>query len=290
MSLSLIVGTLNINGSYSDLKKCMLNTFIKQQHLDIVFLQEVVSEEMCNLPNYNYICNIGSNGRGTAILYHNALVLQDTKMLPDGRGISAKYEDTLLINVYAPSGSQNRQARQQFFNSDVTFLFLNWTGKAILGGDFNSVQNQRDCTGTIQKCSALDYMISSMQFHDVWELAKHPPIFTYFCHNAASRIDRIYVSNELKQLLPQRPSIECLPAAFTDHSMVLCYIRLPNHPATIHRGRSFWKLNMAYITSASIVEDFRIEWQRILQHKVRFSNILEWWVRYAKLNLKRFFI
>ena len=126
-------------------------------------MQEVVNEEICLVSTYDYFVNIGSNGRGTAILYKNGIPLHSMTMIPDGRGISCLFEDTLIVNLYAPSGTNDRQARQQFYSNVVLILFEKFQSKLILGSDFNAVLKQEDCTGNLIKCLALNYLVRTVE-------------------------------------------------------------------------------------------------------------------------------
>ena len=146
MELSFSFGTININGLHSELKRFMLKNYIYQNGLDVVFLQEFVNELVCDIPGYVSHCNIGTAQRGTAILLRNGLDLTSITLLPDGRGISGILGDILLVNIYAPSGSNNRSARVKFFQEDINILFRQNCEKIMFAGDFNCVTPQDDCT------------------------------------------------------------------------------------------------------------------------------------------------
>ena len=51
-------------------------------------------------------------------------------------------EISRITNVY---GSSYEEGKHEFI-SELHNLFLNWTGPAIVGGDFNLVRNQNDKT------------------------------------------------------------------------------------------------------------------------------------------------
>lgn len=42
--------------------------------------------------------------------------------LPSGRGMVASYQGIWLVNLYAPSGTANRQEREDFYNAELVYL------------------------------------------------------------------------------------------------------------------------------------------------------------------------
>ena len=54
---------------------------------------------------------------------------------------------TLLINIYAPSGTAKRHEREYFFNNELPYLLKSPTARMIIGGDFNCVITTSDTTG-----------------------------------------------------------------------------------------------------------------------------------------------
>jgi len=84
--------------------------------MDFLFLQEVTQPKFDNFRVYTAYTNIGTNRRGTAILTREYLPLTRTVSLPYGRGIAASFQGVRLVNIYAPSGVEKRQEREDFFN------------------------------------------------------------------------------------------------------------------------------------------------------------------------------
>jgi hypothetical protein len=62
------VSTLNINGSYSQEKQLMIKDFIYKNDVDIIFVQEEVTECLVKIPGYTTLYNIGTEKRGTAFI------------------------------------------------------------------------------------------------------------------------------------------------------------------------------------------------------------------------------
>jgi len=62
------IATLNINGISSPTTLAMLGDFLHKQEIDIIFLQEVTQPILHTLRGYAAHTNVGTNGRGTAIV------------------------------------------------------------------------------------------------------------------------------------------------------------------------------------------------------------------------------
>ena len=101
----------------------MLSDFILRHEIDVLSVQEVTSPEAPNIRGYDTHSNIGTTMRGTVILARNQILLTNVHKLPSGRGIAAEYGGFRFINVYAPSGTEQRTERASFFNSELPFLF-----------------------------------------------------------------------------------------------------------------------------------------------------------------------
>jgi exonuclease III len=117
------VATLNINALAPQVKMAMLEDFVRQHEIDFLFLQEATQPKFDNLRRYKEYTNIGTNRRGTAILTREHLPLTRTASLPSGRGIAASFKVVRLINIYALSGAEKRQEREEFFNIELPYIF-----------------------------------------------------------------------------------------------------------------------------------------------------------------------
>jgi hypothetical protein len=102
------VGTLNINGLYAGNKLRMLNEFIIRHDIGMRFLQEVVTVDFYPIPGYTIHINIEAERRGIAIVIRDSMPLDDVGELLSGRGIAGRLHQITIINLYAPSGSNNR--------------------------------------------------------------------------------------------------------------------------------------------------------------------------------------
>ena len=112
----------------------MLADFIRQHDFDIMFAPEVTSTEVLNVRGYNTHRNIGASTRGTAILAKSTLHLTNITTLPSGQAIAAGYKEIRLINVYAPSGTARRADREQFYTTELPYVFHDGPTDLLTGG------------------------------------------------------------------------------------------------------------------------------------------------------------
>jgi exonuclease III len=84
-------------------------------------MQEVTHPSLDNLNGYTVHYNIGTSQRGTAIVARDNIELSNIRM-PSGRAIVAQFKGIWLVNIYAPSGAAKRNEREQFFNTELTYI------------------------------------------------------------------------------------------------------------------------------------------------------------------------
>lgn len=276
------LATININNITNATKIDALRTFIRTLELDIVFLQEVENEQL-SLPGFTVVCNVDHNRRGTAIALKEHIRFTHVEKSLDGRLVALRIQDTTLCNVYAPSGTVARAERERFFNGTIAYYLRHNTQHVILAGDFNCVLRQRDSTSA-NTSPALQATVQQLQLQDVW-LKLHPNTDapTYIVHNAASRLDRMYVSTGLCDRLRTAVTHAC---SFTDHKALTARICLPHLGR--EQGRGFWSLRPHLLTAENI-EEFEIRWQYWTRQRRNFPSWLSWWMSYAKPKIKSFF-
>ena len=122
------------------------------------------------------------------------------------------------MNVYAPSGKNKENEREELFNNELKHLLVSNTDNLILAGDWNSVLLKRDATN-IQNTSlsqSLKSIVTSFKFKDIYSDSSCQPDFTYYRNNYAARLDRIYLSKLSKCI----SEVKTLPASFSDHLCV----------------------------------------------------------------------
>jgi hypothetical protein len=229
--------------------------------------------------------NRGTDGRATAILTKEGLTVTNILHLPTGRGIAAEINGTWIINIYAPSGAEKRTEREHFFTNEVTTLMPPVHRDVILAGDFNAIVDKHDSTSQNNISRALKTLISGCELCDVWDATQNPHGYTYYAHNAASQIDRIYVT---KRLYSWKTGVERVAAAFTDHMAVV--LRLAIEIPLPVRGRSYWKMNSSLLRSEAFETEIDVQWAKWQQRKRFYKNSVTWWRQYVKKMIRQIFI
>lgn len=85
----------------------------------------------------------------------------------DTRITSVLLENNVLICcVYAPSGSQNRKAREDFFRLTLPYYLNRPCDSLVVGGDFNSIISGKDSTSGNAVSPQLKTLIQSCRFVD----------------------------------------------------------------------------------------------------------------------------
>ena len=74
---------------------------------------------------------------------------------------------------------------------------------------------------------------------------------------------------------------------FSDHAAVIMRLSLDNIGK---RGKYYWKLNTSLLESDDVNENFLNFWHDVKRRIYSFSNICDWWEKYAKPDIKNFFI
>ena len=276
------ISSINIATITNPTKINALRTFINSHSLDIVCLQEVENEQL-SLPGYIVFYNVDHARRGTAIALKQHIQATHVERSLDSRLIALRVQDTTICNVYAPSGSSQRAARENFFSETLPYYLRHRTTHVVLAGDFNCVL--RTCDSSSPNTSpALKAVVQQMQLHDVWEkLCARDAGYTYVCRNAQSRLDRIYTSSSLRDHLRTAHAHVC---SFTDHKALTLRVCLP-HLGQEH-GRGFWSLRPFLLTDEN-VEEFQLKWQYWTRQRRNYNTWIDWWLSFAKPKIKSFF-
>ena len=168
--------SLNVGGS-SNLAG--LNMTISLLKFDVILLQEVRSTQ-CQVDSlfkrfgYSSLVNINSEDiskPGTALVWKNSIPLTGAVNLINCRLQMAYIGHCMIFNCYAPSGSENRHARNQFYGEEVfSFLKLHADSLKLVAGDHNCVLRKEDIengTGFANKyCKALDTLVKCTHLVD----------------------------------------------------------------------------------------------------------------------------
>ena len=128
-----------------------LPSILCSENLDIIFLQEVrlsSSEIESFLPGYKCVSNLdveNPSKPGVAIVWRSTAPVENVINFLPCRIQVASLGHYILVNIYAPSGSEKRLERETFFGQDV-FNVLQFCSQKqlIFGGDFNCILNPID--------------------------------------------------------------------------------------------------------------------------------------------------
>jgi endonuclease/exonuclease/phosphatase family metal-dependent hydrolase len=250
------IATLNINGISAQTRLNMLEEFLYKHHIDLAMLQEVTNSKINKIRRYIAYINIGTEGRGTAILAKDNYLITNIQRIPTGRGITAHFNGIKTINIYAPSGSKKKREREDFYNGDVARLLTHYSDNMVLAGDFNCVLTPSDCTGSFNVSRALTRLVTGLDLVDVGEANQRRIIYTHHTAQGASRLDRIYLS---RQLMKSKQGVETIAAAFTDYLAVMIRVSLST-PCTT-RGKGYWRMNPTYLDEQHLIQTFRQHWE-----------------------------
>jgi exonuclease III len=160
-------------------------------------MQEVTDPSLDNLNGYTVHYNIGTSQRGTAIVARGNIELSNITRMPSGRAIAAEFKGIWLVNIHAPSGAAKRNEREQFFNTDLTYILRAAPENIIRGGDFNCVLDKSDTTGHFNYSRSLAQLIQGLTLRDAWETNPAIHAYTHYSSTGATRTDRLYISHTL---------------------------------------------------------------------------------------------
>lgn len=280
--LSYNIASINIYTITNPTKLNALHTFLRTMDLDIIFLQEVVNDQL-TVPGYNVVSNVDYARRGTAIALKNHIQFDRVEKSLDSRLIALRVNNTTLVNVYTPSGSIARAERERFFNYTIAYYLRHCADYVVLGGDFNCVLRQCDATGC-NTSPALQATIRQLQMCDVWVQLRGRELGpTYITHNSASRLDRFYVNSGLRENIREVNAHVC---AFTNHKAITLQICLPSLGR--EHGKGFWSLR-PHLLSVKNIEEFQIRWQFWTRQRRNYESWIMWGQSYAKIQIKKFF-
>jgi len=267
------IATLNINGITARTRVLMLADFIRRHDFDIIFTQEVTSTEVMNVRGYNAHLNIGFSIRGTAILATSTLHLTNITTLPSGRAIAADCKGIRLMDVYAPSGTARRANREQFYTTELPYLFHEGPIDLLIRGDFNCVLHPSDTTGHFQPSRALSEIRTTRCLE-----TEPRPTYIYILLPPWSHETRPFIHNLGNTA--KKIGIEFMPVAFTDQYAVA--IRITVQHSNLQKARVRWKMDPILINDKHLIKRISSEWVKWQTHKRHCPDITMWWERYVK--------
>jgi hypothetical protein len=155
----------------------------------------------------------------------------------------------------------------------------------IVAGDFNCIIDTSESTGNTNYSRALKSMTQCLGLHDAWDSTRNRTGYTHFTAHSASRIDRIYVT---ENIMKRKTGIEMVPVAFLDHSAVS--LRLATNTPAPTRGRGHWKMNIQLLSDKVFRNKITMEWDTWKRHIKHYPNPVLWWTRFVKHRTKMTFV
>ena len=297
MMANLNIATLNINGMNEKKKQQLLLDYLRSEKITCCLIQEhnlkcqsaiydIISD------NYDIFFNASIKLKGgTMILLDKSIKYSviGLEMSHDSRIISLKIniesQYLHILNVYAPSGTQYQNEREDLFRNEILYYLRNNLSNTVWGGDFNCIIRKTDVSNknSTLKSIALENTIKHLKLTDAWFVKHDKPIYTYFRENYGSRLDRFYVGDLRESIF----NISVKNVCFSDHASVILSLSLNKLGL---RGRYYWKLNTSLLNIDEVHENFYQFWLRIKRMINSYQNICDWWEHCAKPNIKAFFI
>ena len=232
---------------------------------------------------------------GTGLVWQSQLQVSDVYNVVECRGQALKLGPYTFINIYAPSGSQNRQARRDFFGQDIFRLMRSFSNLShpVLGGDFNSILSAKDTERNFvdKKCPALKDLVDSFNLSDAYRML-HPDGEDYTFYRpscAASRLDRFYIPQNMVGNV--RSVVHS--ASLGDHHYPCMILSLPNlemTPAPPMSSSPYWKLNTSILKDEDFLGNFSKMYGKLQVKMPDYPDIADWWDLCAKPGIRNFCI
>ena len=152
----LVISYLNLRGQTGlpVEKQFQVENFIKENHCDILHLQEAQIDEdtfsECNYiaNNYSLISNNAENKYGTASIVKNDLIVENVMCDTKGRVLIFAIAGVTFGNLYLPSGTDavSISSRETHFAEIIPQIMVNRKTLGCIGGDLNCITSKQDAT------------------------------------------------------------------------------------------------------------------------------------------------
>ena len=287
------VATYNIAGIVAPLKWEILLRYCLDNELDIICLQEVsISVSAIISPHYDMIANVGPNKRGTAVLLRKGVRAERTLLEPEGRLTAVQTGGIMFVCIYAPSGDQARQKRNEFLRRTIPAYVAMSKCPVVVMGDFNAIEEpgeratlkgndlvEKHCTSP-----ALRELRVGLQLTDIWrKLHKNEPGWTFRRSATSARLDRIYAQEPLKF---SKISVDILPMG--DHAPLVVHLEADLSSVSVAKPKtsSVWKLNCAILSEEEYGDFINNYISDMAMHPLRERDVGLWWDQVLKPGLK----
>ena len=246
---------------------------------------------------YKANTNIDSNNRtssGTGFVWKSSLPVSEVHSVVECRSQLLKLGDYNFVNIYAPSGTQNKQTRRTFFGQDI-FRLIRGFDKSVpfLGGDFNCILSPSDTEQNFKdkKCPALKELVENFEYSDAYSHLNPMGSDFSFCRPkcAASCLDRFYTPTSLLNCVKS----VTYHASLSDHKYCVMLIELPSIVKNSDPPASkspYWKLNTSNLKDEDFLENFSKMYSKLQTKIQEYNDIACWWDMCAKPAIKNFCI
>ncbi len=297
--------SLNIRGLHQEKKRRSLFKRLKDDNIQICFLQETystpdVERRWRNEWGGKMVCVHGTNhARGVMILFKPGTDADILNVHQDDIGrvllVEVKIQDVSfkLMNVYSPN-CENSQV--QFYNFLKKFMgkHIALNDNVILGGDFNLILDinmdrkggsHRNTHQYRQILHTLGMIKSNYELTDIWR-NKNPSIkrFTWrrkYPQPVSSRLDYWFISNSLADCVE---NVDILPSFYSDHSEIFLHLKGFESNSV---GRGYWKLNNTFLDEQTYIRGITEGIPTWLQELTPDSDSRSKW-EYIKFRIKEF--
>ena len=159
-------------------KQKAIEEVIRRGKFDIVMMQEADLKpdtfDECEYigSNYTIYSNNSQSGYGTATLVSSGLTVGCERYDDEGRVILLEIREITAVNVYLPSGTDNRSKlkRDRYCAEILPRLLTNCKPNGITAGDWNCIVDNRDASNypNAKLSSTLQRMIQLGEWRDCY--------------------------------------------------------------------------------------------------------------------------
>jgi hypothetical protein len=118
---------------------------------------------------------------------------------------------------------------------------------------------------------ALERVVRGLGLRDAWEAGPQKTVFTHYTTKGASRIDRIYTTENLRS---SQQGAEAVVTAFTDHLAII--VRMSIDIPCVVRGKGYWRMNVSYLDDPHFQQRLQEKWELWRRHLNNYPNKVQW--------------
>jgi len=242
------VAAWNIRGFEAEEKKLMVKELIKEENVELLGLVETKQDDISlwhirklwGNQNVDWVHSPANNGAGGILVSWNKEAFKGASSLVTQRWICIfgqfvpKAFTCAVCVVYAPNDQRDRREVWQKLRE----LKQHLTIPMLLMGDFNEVVSpaeRRNTTQVTRSMKELGDLIQDLQLIDLDINQK----YTWLRDNAASRLDRMLVSNEFISRY-QNLKVKCRARMLSDHFSLILYTSEPRWGPSPFRTLDGW--------------------------------------------------